>query len=76
MANQFSAPAGVSPEKLDVAGKLIQAVRLSGQASGGTLELWIREADGYPLHVRVSFAKYGAVLDGKIETVPSALFVR
>lgn len=72
----FSTGLNVNPEKIDVAGKLIPAVRLSGRASGGTLELWIREADGYPLHVRVGFAKYGAVLDGRIETVPSAYFVR
>jgi hypothetical protein len=72
----YSTGLSVSPEKLDVAGKLIQAVRLSGQASGGALELWIREADGYPLHVRVGFPKYGAVLDGRILTVPSTLFVR
>lgn len=65
------------PEKFEVAGKLIPAVRLSGTASGGTLDLWIREADGYPLHMRVGLnAQYGAVLDQQIEAVPTALFIR
>lgn len=63
------------PERLEVAGKLVPAVRLSGLAPGGTLDLWIREADGYPLHMRVGLnAKYGAVLDQRVVAVPTALF--
>lgn len=62
-------------EKLEVAGKVISAVHLSGFASGGSLDLWIREADGYPLHMRVGLsAQYGAVLDQRIESVPASLF--
>jgi hypothetical protein len=39
--------------------------------------LWVREADGYPLQMRVGLnAQYGAVLDQQVEAVPKALFVR
>jgi len=73
----YSTGLAPKPEMLEVAGKLIPAVRLSGRASGGTLDLWIREADGYPLHMRVGLnAQYGAVLDQRVQAVPTALFVR
>lgn len=65
------------PEKIEMAGKTISAIRLSGFASGGSLDLWVREADGYPLHMRIGLnARYGAVLDQKVESVPTTLFVR
>jgi hypothetical protein len=65
------------PEKLEVAGQTLAAVRLSGTASGGMLDLWLGEADGYPLQMRVGLnAQYGAVLDQQVEAVPKALFVR
>jgi hypothetical protein len=72
----FSTALSARAEISTVAGKLIPAVHLSGHVPGGTLDLWIRDADGYPFHVRVGLTKYGAVLDGKIEAVPSAYFVR
>jgi hypothetical protein len=65
------------PEKIEVAGQTQAAVRLSGTASGGTLDLWVREADGYPLQMRVGLnAQYGAVLDQQVQAVPMALLVR
>ena len=64
-------------EKLEIAGKDISSVRLSGIASGSSLDIWVREADGYPLQMRVGLnAQYGAVLEQRIEAVPNALFVR
>lgn len=62
-------------ESLEVAGKRISAVRLSGFASGGALDLWIREADGYPLRMRVGLnARYGVVLDQTVQAAPATLF--
>lgn len=73
----FSTNLTPKPEKIEIAGKPIPAVRLSGLASGGALDLWIREADGYPLHMRIGLsAQYGAVLDQRVEAAPMALFVR
>jgi len=64
------------PEGFEVAGQQIRAVRLSGNAARGRLELWVREADSYPLHMRIGLgAQYGAVLEQDIDRVPAALVV-
>ena len=58
-------------EMFKVDGKLINAVRLSGQTSAGTFDLWVRAEDSYPLRMRIGFAaQYGAVLDQIADTIP------
>lgn len=61
-------------EMVKVAGKVINAVRLSGHTSAGTFDLWIRAEDSYPLRMRIGLgAKYGAVLDQIAKEIPAAL---
>lgn len=62
-------------EKLKLAGKEIDAVRLTGSSSGASVDLWLRASDSYPLRMRVGLnAQYGAVLDQRIREVPTANF--
>lgn len=73
----FSTTLTPKAEKLEIAGDDIAAVRLSGVASNSALDIWVREADGYPLQMRIGLnAQYGAVLEQRIEAVPKTLFVR
>lgn len=61
-------------EPMKVAGKTVNAVRLSGQTAAGTFDLWIRAEDSYPLRMRVGLgAKYGAVLDQIAKDIPAGL---
>ena len=61
-------------ESMKVAGKTINAIRLSGQTSAGTFDLWVRAEDSFPLRMRVGLgAKYGAVLDQIAKDIPAGL---
>jgi hypothetical protein len=63
-------------EKIKLAGKEIDAVRLTGSSSGASVDLWVRASDSYPLRMRVGLnAQYGAVLDQRIREVPAANFM-
>lgn len=62
------------PENVKVGGKSIEAVRLSGQTSAGSFDLWVRAKDSYPLRMRIGLgAKYGAVLDQIVKDIPADL---
>lgn len=62
-------------ERLKVAGKEVDAVKLTGTSSGASLDIWVRASDGYPLRMRVGLnAQYGAVLDQRIKDVPATNF--
>jgi len=64
-------------ENVKVAGQLVSAVRLTGTAAGGSLDLWVRATDSYPLMMRVGLdAKYGLVLEQEVQAIPAALVVR
>lgn len=61
-------------ETVKVAGKAVNAVRLSGSTSAGTFDLWVRAEDSYPLRMRVGLgAQYGAVLDQIAKDIPAGL---
>lgn len=61
-------------ETMKMGGKIINAIRLSGQTSAGTFDLWIRAEDSYPLRMRIGLgAKYGAVLDQISKEIPANL---
>ena len=61
-------------ESVKVAGKAINAMRLSGNTSAGTFDLWVRAEDSYPLRMRIGLgAQYGAVLDQKAKEIPAGL---
>ncbi len=61
-------------ETMKVAGKTVNAIRLSGQTSAGTFDLWVRAEDSYPLRMRVGLgAQYGAVLDQIAKEIPAGL---
>lgn len=61
-------------ETVKVGGKPINAIRLSGQTSAGTFDLWVRAEDSYPLRMRIGLgAKYGAVLDQIAKDIPATL---
>ena len=61
-------------ELVKVAGKVINAIRLSGHTSAGTFDLWVRAQDSYPLRMRIGLgAKYGAVLDQIAKDIPASL---
>ncbi|MHB1249510.1 MAG: hypothetical protein ACYCZL_08975 [Polaromonas sp.] len=61
-------------ETMKVAGKVIQAVRLSGRTAAGTFDLWLRAEDSFPLRMRIGLgAKYGAVLDQIARDIPANL---
>lgn len=61
-------------ETVKVAGKTINAVRLSGQTSAGSFDLWLRAEDSYPLRMRIGLkAQYGAVLDQIAKDIPAGL---
>jgi len=73
----YNATLAPKAEKLEIGGKDIAAVRLSGTASTSSLDIWVRESDGYPLQMRIGLnAQYGAVLEQRVQAVPNALFVR
>lgn len=61
-------------ESVQVAGKAINAMRLSGNTPAGTFDLWVRAEDSYPLRMRIGLkAQYGAVLDQKVKEIPTGL---
>ena len=61
-------------EAVKVAGKAVNAVRLSGSTAAGTFDLWVRAEDSYPLRMRVGLgAQYGAVLDQIAKDIPAGL---
>lgn len=61
-------------EMMKVAGKAINAVRLSGHTAAGAFDLWVRAEDSYPLRMRVGLgARYGAVLDQIAVDIPANL---
>lgn len=61
-------------ETMKVAGKVINAVRLSGHTTGGTFDLWVRAEDSFPLRMRIGLGvKYGAVLDQIAKDIPANL---
>jgi hypothetical protein len=64
-------------ENVKVAGQLVPAVRLTGTAAGGSLDLWVRATDSYPLVMRIGLdAKYGLVLEQEVQAVPATLVMR
>ncbi len=63
-----------SAERVTVEGKVINAVRLSGETTSGPIDLWLRAEDGYPLRMRVGLlSKYGATLDQIAKSIPANL---
>ena len=61
-------------ETMKVAGKTVNAVRLSGQTAAGTFDLWVRAEDSYPLRMRIGLkTQYGAVLDQIAKDIPAGL---
>jgi hypothetical protein len=67
---------GVINVNIKVAGEERPAVRLSGTAGDGSVTLWLRPSDGYPLKMSLGLGgKYGAVLEQSIKTLPTQQFV-
>lgn len=61
-------------EQIDFKNKWTKVIRFSGTASSGTLDLWVRESDGFPLKMRVGLnAKYGLVLAQEVLEQPLSL---
>lgn len=61
-------------EQVQVGGKPVAAMRLSGQTTGGAFDLWLRSEDSYPLRMRIGLgARYGAVIEQSAKSVPAEL---
>lgn len=61
-------------ETVKVAGRAVNAVRLSVSTSAGTFDLWVRAEDSYPIRMRVELgAKYGAVINQIVKDIPAGL---
>lgn len=58
-------------ENVELDGRAVPAVRLSGLSTAGAFVLWLRPEDSYPLRMRVGLGpKYGAVLEQVAKRVP------
>lgn len=61
-------------EMVKVAGKSVNAIRLSGHTSAGAFDLWVRAEDSYPLRMQIGLgSEYGAVLDQIAKDIPTSL---